>query len=281
MKTQPLVPLVTLILLTILISCTKKELDGGGNVTTIIEHSCDSNSVPICEITYPNNGDLFYINNPVNIAVNAHDSDGTITEVRYYIDGIGVGSISQPPYIYEWSTENLDFGEYTLQAIAQDDDGNSVSDEITIEVIDYPIVSGSSIIIIDNDTSILLTGDINYDVQVYNDSVHLSNFDLYGDNEIGSYHFWVGILFHDEFGFTGDYIIDVTLDEAENTEYGIAFEAGYERITAPTDPEEYYEMAQGDLQISQIGDVYTIVFEGIDSEGSSISVYYNGPLEFN
>jgi len=283
MKNRIVLPsvILTLLSLSILISCTKKELREGGSVTTIIEHSCDSSSVPLCTITYPNDGDLFYQNNLVTIAVSAQDSDGTIIEVRYYIDGIGVGSVSQPPYTYEWSTADLDFGEYTLQAIAQDDNGNSVSDEITIEVIDYPIIPGESIIIVGNDTNVLLAGDIHYDYQIYNDSVHLSYFDLYKDNEIGSYNFWVGILFHDGFGFTGDYIIDSTLDESENTEFGIAYEVGAERITAPTDPEEYYQITQGDLQISQVGDVYTIIFEGVDSEGLPISVYYNGELEFN
>jgi hypothetical protein len=52
------------------------------------------NILPTCEITSPDNGEEFDIGDIITISVEAEDADGTIDEVSFYIDDIGVGSAS-------------------------------------------------------------------------------------------------------------------------------------------------------------------------------------------
>jgi len=255
-------------------SCTKKDTTEGDNITTIIEHNCDSNIVPVCTISYPNNGDEFFQSDLISISVNAHDTDGNIMDVRFYIDGVLVYSLSQPPYNYDWSTEGLDIGEYTIQAVAQDNNGSAVSDEINVEIIDYPI--GGNMIIVGSDTNVLLSGSVYDDYDIYNDSVHLSSVHLIKNDEIGSYDFRV-LLLHDEFGIQGDYICRGEFFP-ESAEIGYAHESSVGEITEGNPV--YYSIEQGELQVSKVGDIYTIVYNGEDIQGTNISLHYSGVLEF-
>ncbi len=51
-----------------------------------------ANQVPTCQIIAPANGEEITKGETVTISVDATDSDGTIAEVRFYIDGVGKGS---------------------------------------------------------------------------------------------------------------------------------------------------------------------------------------------
>ena len=170
----------------------------------------------------------------------------------------------------------MEFGEYTIEAIAQDNDGNSSSDVITINVIDYPVDPGSNILVIDGDTNLLLEGTLNYAFSAYQDSIYYSDLELIKDQEDSSYYFFVGVLLHDEIGFTGEYIIDASLSVPEDYNYGIAFEVGYNQVNVDN---AFGVISSGELQIFQQGSEYTIIFEGVDTNGSSVYVYYNDELE--
>jgi len=272
MKNRTILPLFILILFSILISCTKKESIEGGDTIYIIEHNCDTNSAPLCSITYPNNGDIFYPNNIISIEVNAEDTDGAISEVRFFINGIGINSMSQPPFIYNWDTQDLEFGEYTLQAIAQDNKGNITSDEISIEIIDFQITPGGNMISFGNDTNILLFGFLSYDYVTTGD-VHLSTIGIYKDYyEVGAYSFGIGILLHDESGIDGIYTISETFG------IGYASEVVVNKNVSPGSDLQYY-ITEGQIEINEDNGIYTILFDGEDSEGTSVHVFYNGLLD--
>jgi hypothetical protein len=82
---------------------------GGGNLP------------PTVSITSPLNGATFTA--PANIVINANasDSDGTITQVRFYQGTTLLGSDTSSPYSFTWS--NVGAGSYSLTADATDNGG--------------------------------------------------------------------------------------------------------------------------------------------------------------
>lgn len=112
---------------------------------TIIFQACkkddESNKAPSCEITSPSAAENITENEIVTIVVNSTDSDGSITEVRFYIDNLNKASVNSSPYSYEWNTQGETIGNHTLKATCIDNEGASASDEITITIIsgDLPI----------------------------------------------------------------------------------------------------------------------------------------------
>lgn len=90
------------------------------------------NQSPTCEITSPSFGDEFIQGDIVNITVEANDPDGSIKEVRFYIDDVGKSSSNSFPYNYDWDTENVDEGNHSIKVVAIDD--GSLQTEMTTEV---------------------------------------------------------------------------------------------------------------------------------------------------
>jgi len=95
----------------------------------------EENQLPTCAITYPHNGDEFEQGDTIAISVKADDLDGLIAEVRFYIDDIGVISLTSFPYTYTWNTLNETIGSYIIKVTAKDNDGGSKTDECTISII--------------------------------------------------------------------------------------------------------------------------------------------------
>jgi uncharacterized protein (TIGR02145 family) len=94
------------------------------------------NSPPTCTITSPVYDSDFTIGEIVIISVDANDSDGTITEVRFYIDEIGVASLSSFPYTYEWNTSNEAIGNHKIKVTVKDDDNDIAETTIYISIIE-------------------------------------------------------------------------------------------------------------------------------------------------
>ena len=117
LKTQLTAIIVLLIIIT---ACTKDET---------------LNTTPVCEITAPNNGQEFTQGENITISVDAEDSDGDITEVRFYIDGEEKGSAHSSPYNYTWNTSGENTGSYALKATSYDNNSSYSSDEISIKLI--------------------------------------------------------------------------------------------------------------------------------------------------
>jgi len=112
--------ILSFLIITSLDSCSKGEEN--------------TNQPPTCTITSPTSGQEFTKGETVTITVDATDNDGSITEVRFFIDNVGTGSISSFPFNYNWNTDNENLGNHTLKATSIDNSGESASDEITIEI---------------------------------------------------------------------------------------------------------------------------------------------------
>ncbi len=109
-------------------------------ITSVFFTGCDKeeekpNQNPTCNITSPANGQEINKGETITISVDAEDNDGNIAEVRFFIDGVGQGSVTSFPYTYKWKTENESLGNHTLKVTSLDNDGGSSSDDIFVTII--------------------------------------------------------------------------------------------------------------------------------------------------
>ena len=95
-----------------------------------------SNQPPSCLIIAPTNGQEIVKGDSVTISVNADDGDGSIEEVRFFVDGIEKATTISFPYNYNWNTSSESIGSHLLKATSIDNSGDSNSDEITVVITD-------------------------------------------------------------------------------------------------------------------------------------------------
>ncbi len=67
----------------------------------------------------------------MSISVSASDEEGTVSEVRLFLDEIGIAEL-EFPYNYQLNTDEYNSGEYTLKVTARDNEGLESSDEVKI-----------------------------------------------------------------------------------------------------------------------------------------------------
>ncbi|MCF8370239.1 MAG: PKD domain-containing protein [Bacteroidales bacterium] len=96
----------------------------------------DRNKNPTCEIASPAANQVFAKGIVIPIIVNATDDDGTIEEVQYQVDNVGVGSATSFPYEFNWNSGEGTLGSHTIIATSKDNNGGSASDEVTITLIE-------------------------------------------------------------------------------------------------------------------------------------------------
>lgn len=113
---------IAAVIFTGMVSCSKDDNDE------------DSNQLPTCTISNPGDGEEFNQGDIINISAEAEDEDGSIYEVRFYIDGTSAGSVSEFPYNYKWHTMDTETGSHTIKATAYDNEKDIASDEIEIQL---------------------------------------------------------------------------------------------------------------------------------------------------
>jgi hypothetical protein len=87
-----------------------------------------SNVLPTVGLLSPANGTFFAAGNNLNVNVSASDSDGTLSSVNLFTNGVLLVHFSNPPYNYLWSSPSV--GDYALTAVATDNDGASVTSAV-------------------------------------------------------------------------------------------------------------------------------------------------------
>lgn len=103
--------------------------------------SCEEeNLLPSCEISFPENGDEFDAGAIITITAEAEDEDGTIEDVRFYIDDNLFGSSAIYPHSYQWNTSEAEEGIHKIRVTTIDDAGDSISAEIAILLIPVVII---------------------------------------------------------------------------------------------------------------------------------------------
>ena len=96
--------------------------------------SCERNKLPTCEITQPSNNEVFIKGDKIFVSVNAEDTDGSVAEVRIYLNNVGLIILENFPYNYEINSGDYDVGAYTIKATVSDNIGEEVSDEVQISI---------------------------------------------------------------------------------------------------------------------------------------------------
>lgn len=94
-----------------------------------------TNQEPTCSITNPSFGEEITQGETITVSVEAEDEDDNLKEVRFYIDGIGVGSSTSFPYNYEWETGGVSEGSHTIRAVARDEEQAEAQDEVDVNVV--------------------------------------------------------------------------------------------------------------------------------------------------
>lgn len=94
------------------------------------------NEAPTCTITNPINRVEIQQGETVTISVNADDLDGNVVEVKFEIDNVGVSSVNNYPYNYDWNTTSEEKGSHTIKVIAKDNKGDLTTDEILVFIIE-------------------------------------------------------------------------------------------------------------------------------------------------
>ena len=120
-------------------------------LSIIFFSSCNDNkgdtSAPEVSITFPENGAV--VNEIVTISANATDNE-EIDFVQFFVnDSLDSALVSVEPYLFNWNTNNIDDGNYTIAVIAQDA-SNNTSDTLQLNLtVDNTLSSPSAVEIID------------------------------------------------------------------------------------------------------------------------------------
>ncbi len=110
-----------------------------GSLIVLLLSSCkkeDSNLVPSCKIILPIHEQEIGRGEVVKITAEANDIDGSITKVRFYVNGAEIGSSSNYPYSQNWNTANENIGDCVISVVVNDNSGGSTSHKVTVVIVD-------------------------------------------------------------------------------------------------------------------------------------------------
>lgn len=105
------------------------------SVVSVTTPGGGSNQAPSISITSPANGATFTAPANITITANASDSDGTVSQVDFYVGTTLLGTDTTSPYSFAWN--NVPAGSYSLTAVATDNLGattTSASISITVSM---------------------------------------------------------------------------------------------------------------------------------------------------
>ena len=97
---------------------------------TVADHV---NNPPLVSISAPSAGSIVYVDGrTISIGADASDSDGTIAQVEFFLNGSTLGAVTAPPYSMQWAVQE---GSHLVTAAATDNTGiTSFSDAVAVSV---------------------------------------------------------------------------------------------------------------------------------------------------
>jgi len=90
---------------------------------------------PACTITAPLDGTVFDLNAIIPVSVTATDSDGTISNVKFYIDDVLQYTDNTSPYTWNWNTTGFSGGYHAIKAVATDNSSLTTQSTITVALV--------------------------------------------------------------------------------------------------------------------------------------------------
>lgn len=94
--------------------------------------------MPSCQITAPTGGSVIDLNSTVTVNVTATDTDGTISNVKFYIDDVLQNTDTASPWTWNWNTTGYAGGSHTIKAVATDNASLSATSTVTITLLAPP-----------------------------------------------------------------------------------------------------------------------------------------------
>lgn len=127
---------------------TARAIDNNGTVVTSSAVNITVGVIvpPTVSITSPANGATYFSGVTVPINATAADADGTVDSVKFYVDGVAIGSDITSPYSINWTST---VGLHSLTARAIDNSGAAnTSAPVSIQVFSsstsYALISSSN-----------------------------------------------------------------------------------------------------------------------------------------
>lgn len=124
-------------------------------------------NVPSIELTSIQDQQTLLIpeNEVIELRADATDSDGSVSDVRYFVNGREVGSSSESPYSYDWEVPGYEI--YEIMAAAEDNDGAESRQVLHVEirnpeseVLTIPIENAKDDAVESSSGTMDITGDI-------------------------------------------------------------------------------------------------------------------------
>ena len=122
-----IVSIVGLLIISIMLWSCSDDDSGSNNIEP-------QNDSPTCNITSPLDFSNFNVGDMIEVKVGADDEDGTINQIRFEFDSLGVGSTDSYPYTYSLLTDTCSERTYIIKVIAEDNDGAETSDEVSVNL---------------------------------------------------------------------------------------------------------------------------------------------------
>ena len=159
-------------------------LDNDNNETSHeIEVTIQYNA-PTCQITAPQNNSSYDKLSTISIAVNATDSDGSVTSVEFYIDNTLVSTDTNAPYGYTWNPANSSAGQHTIKAVATDNHGNTTEHQINVNI--QAIAPTCQIITPQSDSTFIAGDDVLFKVNATDTDGTIQSVAFYVNNALKS-----------------------------------------------------------------------------------------------
>ena len=98
------------------------------------EEKPEPNKPPTVSITNPANNAMIEKGESVQITVTASDPDGSIANVKIFIDNVEEESFNAPPYSLNVNADKADVGQHTVKAEATDNGGLKATAQITVTI---------------------------------------------------------------------------------------------------------------------------------------------------
>ena len=163
----------------------------GGTVTSApIQIYVTDDAAPTINIISPHSGNVFYVGQPAPIMASVTDPDGTIAKVEFFANGALLGTITSPPYTFNWVPTVP--GAYSLTAKATDDHGVTASSVTsTTYAVDVTVVADAiptvSLVLPQNGQQFAAGGTINLVATAADSDGTVARVDFYaGSTIIGS-----------------------------------------------------------------------------------------------
>jgi hypothetical protein len=243
-------------------------------VNTLITTGITPNSPPTVSITSPFNGQTFTTGTTLNVQANASDSDGFVTGVELFYDGVSQGTVTNAPY--QWAIPSLAAGTHTLQVVATDDDNATTSQTISITVVTPNVPPSVTITSPSNGQNFTQGTPIVVNANASDSDGFVTGVELFIDNvsfglDTNAPYQWtisnaaVGsrnlrVVATDNGGLTAQAAINVTVNAPNNVAPTVAF-------TSPLDGQSFIA-----------GNNLTVTATANDSDGSitGVELIYNG-----